>query len=477
GTVGTESVDRRDGRLPSHSGWAGSRALRGVREWLAGHTADFEIRSLPPLLVRYVISVDLLCLAVALVGLVEFPLRFADLLAFGAFVLLGRLAIETSRHLGAPGHREEEPYRDLLSTWTLPVVLLLPPVYAAVLHLPLYCLFRAGIGPQPRYKQLFNAAALGVSGFCASIVHLALAPTQGPYRIETLVGSAGRIGALFLAVVTYTVINRVLLHGTLRRRHPVPAHSNTVRSNTVGTSMVRSIPVGRPFGGGGREMLTVAATEMCSAIVIAVLWTAHPLLMLAATPPALLLQRGLLHAELLAAARTDAKTRLASPAYWREVAEREAARVRRAGRPMSVLIVDIDHFKRVNDQFGHLTGDVVLASVADALRAATRPRDLVGRFGGEEFVVLLCEVDLDNAAHAAERIRRQVAGMRCRVDGRSAGAVIVSVTVSVGVATASGTEVDLPVLLETADAALYRAKADGRNRVRLAAQVPAARTA
>ncbi len=241
--------------------------------------------------------------------------------------------------------------------------------------------------------------------------------------------------------------------------------------------MVRSIPVGRPFGGGGREMLTVAATEMCSAIVIAVLWTAHPLLMLAATPPALLLQRGLLHAELLAAARTDAKTRLASPAYWREVAEREAARVRRAGRPMSVLIVDIDHFKRVNDQFGHLTGDVVLASVADALRAATRPRDLVGRFGGEEFVVLLCEVDLDNAAHAAERIRRQVAGMRCRVDGRSAGAVIVSVTVSVGVATASGTEVDLPVLLETADAALYRAKADGRNRVRLAAQVPAARTA
>ncbi len=466
--------------------------MRGVREWLAGHTADFEIRSLPPLLVRYVISVDLLCLAVALVGLVEFPLRFADLLAFGAFVLLGRLAIETSRHLGAPGHREEEPHRDLLSTWTLPVVLLLPPVYAAVLHLPLYCLFRAGIGPQPRYKQLFNAAALGVSGFCASIVHLALAPTQGPYRIETLVGSAGRIGALFLAVVTYTVINRVLLHGTLRRRHPVPAHSNTVgsntvrsntvRSNTVGSStvyssMVRSIPVGRPFGGGGREMLTVAATEMCSAIVIAVLWTAHPLLMLAATPPALLLQRGLLHAELLAAARTDAKTRLASPAYWREVAEREAARVRRAGRPMSVLIVDIDHFKRVNDQFGHLTGDVVLASVADALRAATRPRDLVGRFGGEEFVVLLCEVDLDNAAHAAERIRRQVAGMRCRVDGRSAGAVIVSVTVSVGVATASGTEVDLPVLLETADAALYRAKADGRNRVRLAAQVPAARTA
>ncbi|WP_239310528.1 MULTISPECIES: diguanylate cyclase [unclassified Frankia] len=431
--------------------------VQRAREWLVGQTADFTLWSLSPWLVRYVLGVDLLYVAVVLAGLAEVSPRFADLLTFGTFVLLGRLATETSRYLGAPGHRNDEPYRDLLSTWTLPVALLLPPLYAAVLHLPLHCLFRAGTDSRPRYKQVFNAAALGVSGFCASITHLALAPTQGAYRIDTLVGSAGRIGALFLAVLTYTVLNRILRHGVPLRLQPAA--------------------VRRPFGGGGHEMLTVDATAMCSAIVIAVLWTAHPLLMLVATPPALLLQRGLLHAELLAAARTDAKTRLASPAYWREVAEREAVRIRRAGRPMSVLIVDIDHFKRVNDQFGHLTGDVVLASVADALRAATRPRDLVGRFGGEEFVVLLCEVDLDNAAHAAERIRRQVAGMRCRVDARSAGAVIVSVTVSVGVATANGPSVDLPVLLETADAALYRAKADGRNRVRLAAQVPTVRTA
>ncbi|WP_250280126.1 GGDEF domain-containing protein [Frankia sp. Cppng1_Ct_nod] len=435
----------------------GGRAARYIRGLLVDRRARLALRALPPGLVRYIIGVDLLCFTAVLVGLAELPLRIADLLTFGVFVLLGRLAIETSRHLGAPGRRKDEPYRDLLLTWTLPVALLLPPLYAAVLHLPLYCVFRSRIGPQPGYKRVFNAAALGLSGFCASTVHLALAPTQGEYRIDTLVGSSGRIGALFVAVLTYTVLNRILLHGALRRRHPGRPR--------------------RPFGGCGREMIALDAVEMCSAIVIAVLWTVHPLLMLAATPPALLLQRSLLHAELLQAARTDDKTRLANPAYWHEVAEREVLRIRRADRPLSVLIVDIDHFKRVNDRFGHLTGDAVLVAVADALRAATRPRDLVGRFGGEEFVVLLCEVDRDNAVHTAERIRRQVAGMRCRVDSRATETVTVCVTVSVGVATATGADVDLRTLLETADAALYRAKADGRNRVRLAAQVAAARTA
>ncbi len=430
---------------------------RRAGERLADHVSRSELRTLPPRLVRYIVTIDVLCLVAVFLGLLELPFRFADLLTFGAFVLLGRLAIETSRHLGAPGRRKDEPYRDLLSTWTLPVTLLLPPLYAAVLHIPLHCVFRSRAVPQPRYKQVFNAAALGVSGFCAASVHRALAPIQGPYRIDTLVGSSGRIGALFVAVLTYTVLNRILLHGALRYAHPRPAR--------------------RPFAGGGREILAVDAAEMCSAIGLAVLWTAHPLLMLTATPPALLLQRSLLHAELLQAARTDAKTRLANPAYWREAAEKEVLRIRRSGRPMSVLIVDIDHFKRVNDQFGHLTGDAVLVCVADALRAATRPRDLVGRFGGEEFVIMLCETDLDNAARAADRIRRQVAGMRCRVDGQSVGVVCVSVTVSVGVATATGADVDLPALLETADAALYRAKADGRNCVRLAAGVaPHART-
>ncbi|AEH09767.1 MULTISPECIES: GGDEF domain-containing protein [Protofrankia] len=432
----------------------GGRAARQAGERLAEQVSHFALWSLPPRLVRYFVAVDVLCLVVVLVSLFGLSFRFADLFTFGAFVLLGRLAMKTSRHLGVPGLRKDEPHRDLLSNWTLPVTLLLPPLYAAVLHIPLHCLFRSrGQGAtQPRYRQVFNAAALGVSGFCAASVHRALAPPQGPYRIDTLVGSSGRIGALVVAVFTYTVLNRVLLRGMLWCAHPRSAQ-----------------PARRPFAGGRRETLAVDAAEMCSAIGLAVLWTAHPLLMLTATPPALLLQRSLLHAELLQAARTDAKTRLANPAYWRETAEKEVLRIRRSGRPMSVLIVDIDHFKKVNDQFGHLAGDAVLMCVADALRAATRPRDLVGRFGGEEFVIMLCDTDLDAAARAADRIRRQVAGMRCRADSHAAGVVCVSVTVSVGVATAAGTDVELAALLETADAALYRAKADGRNRVRLAA--------
>nr|MDT0665641.1 GGDEF domain-containing protein [Micromonospora sp. DSM 115978] len=94
---------------------------------------------------------------------------------------------------------------------------------------------------------------------------------------------------------------------------------------------------------GGREAIVVDSTETCSAIVVAVLWTAHPLLLFATTPPALVLQRNLHHTELLHAARTDTKTGLANPAYWRGVAEAELLRTRRAGRPTSVLLVDLDH--------------------------------------------------------------------------------------------------------------------------------------
>ncbi|WP_198535998.1 GGDEF domain-containing protein, partial [Pseudofrankia saprophytica] len=242
--------------------------------------------------------------------------------------------------------------------------------------------------------------------------------------------------------------------------------------------------LGGHWPGARRPAVGMAVAELCSGVAIAALWAANPLLMLAAVPPALLLASSLPPDELLAAARTDPKTGLANAVWWREVAEAELARSLRAGRPLSVLLVDIDHFKRVNDRHGHLFGDTVLVAVADALRAATRPWDLVGRFGGEEFVVLLTDVDLPTAADVAERIRRQVAAVRCPLDapsplgpgvGDDGDGEAVGVTVSVGAA-ACEPGAGLASALGRADAALYRAKAAGRDRVHLALADPAGAT-
>jgi len=170
----------------------------------------------------------------------------------------------------------------------------------------------------------------------------------------------------------------------------------------------------------------------------------------------------LLHAELLQSARTDAKTGLANPRHWREVAEREVIRARRGPQPLAVLMVDIDHFKRVNDAYGHLVGDRVLVAVAEQLRTAVRPLDLVGRFGGEEFVLLLTDASPASVARTAERIRAQVEQFPHHVERASQP---LHVTISVGVAHLGSAAEDLNGLLEAADAALLIAKADGRNRV------------
>lgn len=148
-----------------------------------------------------------------------------------------------------------------------------------------------------------------------------------------------------------------------------------------------------------------------------------------------------------------------------EVLERELARAARDGSPLSVIMADVDHFKDVNDSFGHPAGDRVLVGVVENLRAALRPYDAVGRFGGEEFLAVLPRCDATAAQAIAERMRGKVEAERFET---SSG--VVRATLSLGVATmVPAPETDAPGLIEAADRALYRAKADGRNCVAIAA--------
>jgi diguanylate cyclase (GGDEF)-like protein len=156
----------------------------------------------------------------------------------------------------------------------------------------------------------------------------------------------------------------------------------------------------------------------------------------------------------------DALTGVYNRRKLEEQLTQELARASRYGRSLSLLMFDIDHFKRVNDGFGHLAGDEVIRHVANVASTCLRDSDWLGRYGGEEFVAILPEVDAAGAAIAGERMREAVAAAPAAFDGRS-----IEVTISVGVAAVGASPRTAESLLGEADEALYLSKKNGRNRV------------
>ncbi len=160
--------------------------------------------------------------------------------------------------------------------------------------------------------------------------------------------------------------------------------------------------------------------------------------------------------------RTDALTQLANRRRFDEQAEREVRHSRQSGMPLALLIIDIDHFKQINDRFGHPAGDSVLQAVAQTLHEAVLGADLLARIGGEEFAILLTDTGLENARRVAARIHDRLAQADMAAIGQR-------VTVSIGIA-ALGAGQSLGDLLRQADEALYTSKQLGRNRTTVAGQ-------
>ncbi len=180
----------------------------------------------------------------------------------------------------------------------------------------------------------------------------------------------------------------------------------------------------------------------------------------------------LLEQALTREARTDALTGLLNRRALAEIAQRELARSARRGAPLSVILCDVDHFKSINDRWGHAAGDRAIRAVGERLHGELRESDAFGRWGGEEFLAILPDTKLDDALVLAERMRRALSASPLPTDPPLA------VTVSLGVATrpdsASTTPGEWDTLLGIADEAMYRAKAEGRNRA-LPARDPKAR--
>jgi two-component system, cell cycle response regulator len=167
----------------------------------------------------------------------------------------------------------------------------------------------------------------------------------------------------------------------------------------------------------------------------------------------------LYHEEIYRLTITDGLTQVANKRHFVDFLEREIARATRHGRPLALVLFDVDHFKRTNDEYGHLAGDRVLQGIASAVAKQVRRDELIARYGGEEFAVVLPETSVEEAALFCERIRAEVERERFEFDGEPLRA-----TISLGAAALEASDT-VDTLVARADGLLYRAKQSGRNRV------------
>jgi diguanylate cyclase (GGDEF)-like protein len=396
---------------------------------------------MPTSLIVYVLAV--LACDLALIGweLVHTTPRTDDVILFAALLAAAVICIEAMRRLGQPSGVS----RDLLSAWWLPIALLLPPLYALLAPFVVGGVLYLRVRRIPVYRRVFSSAALGLAGAATSIVFHVAIPEAVSVTLNGPHAWLSRPSVLITAVgcaVLFAVVNTCIVAVAAHLADP-------------------DAPLAKVLW--DRESLLLDLTESCVGILVAITCGLSFLLLLVALPPVILLQRSLMHQQLAAAAKTDPKTGLLNAAAWQREADGEVNRALRSDAPLALLLVDVDHFKRVNDSHGHLIGDEVLRALATELRQQVRESDVVGRFGGEEFTVLLPGTDTAGACGIAERLRSSAGGLRIA----AASHARIQVTVSIGVAVLGQHGSDLFELLAAADVALYRAKDAGRNQVRL----------
>ena len=339
------------------------------------------------------------------------------------------------REVSGPGHV------DLCSVWLFAGALLLPLPLVGLLLVLVYGHYQWRSTFIALHRRIFSVAVLVLSALAAQQV---LGLIGGPGH---LFGASVNttVGVILLALAVYTVVDVALI---ATRVHLYRAPGVTVR---------------KVFGDPSKHMLEISTLFYGSLLAFAVGYS--PVLVVLAFPPVLMLHRSVLLKQVEEKSRKDSKTGLFNNEGWHRNANRERSRALRAKEGFGVLMVDLDHFKKVNDTYGHVAGDAVLKAVADAISGEVRDYDSVGRFGGEEFVVLLPGMTEADGVGVAERIRHAVTQLAVEAPVEGATTVIRNLSASIGVSTFPSAGDDLEPLLLAADAALYKAKNTGRNRV------------
>ncbi|MDQ3928805.1 MAG: GGDEF domain-containing protein, partial [Chloroflexota bacterium] len=209
----------------------------------------------------------------------------------------------------------------------------------------------------------------------------------------------------------------------------------------------------------------------CLGYVVAILWQSNPWLVLPALSPLVLMYQALMVPQLKQEAQTDSKTGLHNARHFSTLYKSEIERAKRFNRPLSLIMADLDLLRNINNTYGHLAGDAVLAGIGKIILETVRDFDIAGRFGGEEFAIVLPEVTPEEGRATAERLRAAVEAARFSIPNNS---VELHVTMSIGVAC-------LPIdahtptdLIHKADIAVYQAKLNGRNCVVCGSDIPEA---
>jgi len=421
------------------AGHAGMDAAQGSvhgRVWLV-RPAQWTLWESPLKGVCYVLAVDLLGLATIVFSLLQAPVRREHVIWFTVLMACNILYTEASRSIERiREHYARYSYVDLNSVWMFGAVLLLHPALAAVVIATSYAYRWLRVRHRIVFRQTFAALGTITSGFVSSSFLLHAGGSSFP-DLERTVGTFALVAAtaVLFQVVSWTFI------------------AVAIGLNTPNTRL-RDV-----FISPGEHALEGATLALGILLAWALVdWPVALVLIIGIT---LVLHRNVLIRQLRDKARTDPKTGLLNAAGWSTTADSELTRAARAQLPCGLLVIDLDHFKAFNDSYGHLAGDSILRSVADTVSAEVRAYDVVGRFGGEEFVVLLPATNETETVHVAERIRARIAALPLPTpDDR--------LTVSIGVAVFPIHSKTLEELLHTADMAMYSAKASGRDRVHLA---------
>ncbi len=401
---------------------------------------DWAWWQIPPVLRCYVGAVPVA--AVVLLGYAASQTSWttADLVKFLLLLGCGLISVAATPRTA---YVQGTLTRDFITAWVLPVAILLPPVYAMVTPIPLLVLTQWRIHKGVIYRRAFTAGAMGLAYGAASLAFRAFPASIAGGSIGT-----GRHAFTWALVVALCEIMGGRGHNALI----VIAVKLSDRNARLLDQEL------------SREALQADLTEFNLGVLITVVVAVTPALAVFAVPMWLMVRRFMMHAQLLAQSRIDTKTGLLNAATWEREATIEIARAIRTSTPLALALVDIDHFKVVNDTHGHLVGDKALRAVTDGLSNQLRIYDLAGRFGGEEFVILLPHAREMDALAVAERLRAHVAGLSIPVNDADESGPCVRLTISVGVTALGGDTCDLAGMLAAADAALYYAKETGRNR-------------